>query len=58
MAEAFVGTLRRDCLDGGILDTGESVIRHLRDWIEDYDTVAPHSSPSYRSPVQYRQKVR
>jgi transposase InsO family protein len=58
MAVAFVHTLRRSYLDGAVLDTGESVMRQLQEWIEDYSTVAPHSSLGYRPPVQYRQKER
>lgn len=56
MAEAFVHTMRRDYLDGADLSTAARVLEQLPGWIEDYNTVAPHSSLGYQTPVQYRQK--
>ena len=56
MAEAFVHTMRRDYLDGADLATAARVLEQITGWIEDYNTVAPHSSLGYQTPVQYRQK--
>ncbi len=56
MAEAFVHTMRRDYLDGADLATAARVLEQIPGWIEDYNTVAPHSALGYQTPVQYRQK--
>ncbi len=57
MAEAFVNTLRRDYLDGADLATAARVIDQIRDWIDDYNTFAPHSSLGMRSPAEYRRAL-
>ena len=51
IAERFIGTLRRDCLDH-LLITGE---RHLaavlREYVQHYDTHRPHRSLGQRPPA-------
>lgn len=54
MAEAFVKTLKRDYVAGADLRDAESVLLQLTEWIEDYNTRAPHSALGMRSPVAYR----
>ena len=54
LAEAFVGTFKRDYVDGAELRDAESVLAQLGGWIDDYNTQAPHSALGMRSPVAYR----
>jgi putative transposase len=44
MAEAFVNTVKRNYIHGADLSDGETVIRQLLGWIDDYNRIAPHSS--------------
>jgi putative transposase len=54
LAEAFVGTFKRDYLGDAELRDAESVLAQLAGWIEDYNTQAPHSALGMRSPRDYR----
>ena len=54
MSEAFVNTLKRDYVDGADRPDAAAVLRQLAGWIEDYNTLAPHSALGLRSPRQYR----
>jgi transposase InsO family protein len=54
MAEAFVNTVKRDYIHGADLSDGETVIRQLPGWIDDYNRIAPHSSLGMRSPKEFR----
>ncbi len=54
LAEAFVKTLKRDYVAGADLRDAESVLLQLTEWIEDYNTRAPHSALGMRSPAAYR----
>ena len=57
MAEALVKTLKRDYVEGADLRDAESVLLQLTEWIEDYNTRAPHSALGMRSPAAYRAEV-
>ena len=57
LAEAFVGTFKRDYVDRAELQDAESVLAQLGRWIEDYNTQAPHSALGMRSPAVYRAEV-
>lgn len=54
LAEAFVGTFKRDYLGDAELRDAESVLAQLASWIDDYNTQAPHSALGMRSPRDYR----
>jgi transposase InsO family protein len=54
LAESWVKTLKRDYVAGADLRDAESVLLQLEQWIEDYNTRAPHSALGMRSPVAYR----
>jgi len=54
LAEAFIGTFKRDYVTGAELRDAETVLAQLGDWINDYNTQAPHSALGMRSPVEYR----
>ncbi len=54
LAEAFVGTFKRDYVSGADLRDAETVLAQLGSWIEDYNTRAPHSALRMRSPAEYR----
>ena len=45
LAEAFVGTFKRDYVSGAGLRDAETVLAQLGGWIDDYNTQAPHSAP-------------
>ena len=57
MAEAMVKTLKRDYVAGADLRDAESVLLQLGQWIEDYNTRAPHSALGMRSPAEYRTEL-
>lgn len=57
MAEAMVKTLKRDYMGGADLRDAESVLLQLGEWIEDYNTRAPHSALGMRSPAEYRTEL-
>jgi putative transposase len=57
MSEAFVGTMRRDYLDGAELGCAAAVLEQLPRWLADYNHVAPHSALGYLTPTAYRQAV-
>ena len=54
LAEAFVGTVKRDYVAGAELRDAESVLAQLASWFDDYNTQAPHSALGLRSPRDYR----
>ncbi len=54
LAEAFVGTFKRDYLGDVDLRDAETVLAQLGGWFEDYNTQAPHSALEMRSPRDYR----
>jgi transposase InsO family protein len=53
IAEAFVKTLRRDYARLAILPDAETAMRLLPGWIEDYNTVHPHSGLRFLSPREF-----
>ncbi len=54
LAEAFVGTFKRDYLGDAELRDAEAVLAQLSGWFDDYNTLAPHSALGMRSPQEYR----
>jgi putative transposase len=54
LAEAFVGTFKRDYLGDAELRDAENVRTQLGAWFDDYNTQAPHSALGIRSPRDYR----
>jgi putative transposase len=57
LAEAFVGTFKRDYLAAADLRDAETVLAHLGECFDDYNTQAPHSALGMRSPAEYRAEV-
>lgn len=57
MAEAFVRTFKRDYVRVNPIPDTETAIAAIGDWMEDYNTVHPHSRLGYRSPREYRQAM-
>ena len=57
LAEAFVGTFKRDYVNGAELRDAETVLAQLGGWFDDYNTQAPHSALGMRSPADYRASV-
>lgn len=51
--ERFNKTYREDVLDANIFNTIESVRSITQNWLIDYNTVRPHQSLNYLTPVQY-----
>ncbi len=54
LAEAFVGTFKRDYLGDADLRDAETVLANLGGWVADYNSQAPHSALGMRSPRAYR----
>jgi transposase InsO family protein len=53
MSEAFVKTLKRDYVRVNPLPDADTVLRLIRDWIEDYNDNHPHSGLKWRSPREF-----
>jgi len=51
MAEAFVRTLKRDCVRVNSIPNALAVLDQLPEWFNHYNEVHPHSALSYRSPA-------
>ena len=54
MSEAFVATMKRDYIYTARCDSAQTVMKLFKNWIEDYNNVAPHSGLGMKSPVEYR----
>ena len=50
MAEAFVKTFKRDYVRITALPGADTALALIENWMEDYNTVHPHSRLGYRSP--------
>jgi putative transposase len=53
MAEAFVKTLKRDYVRVSAIPDAATALARVDSWIEDYNTVHPHSQLGYQSPREY-----
>ena len=53
MAEAFVGTLKRDYVRVSLRPDAEAVMRKLSSWFTDENEVHPPKDPGYRSPREF-----
>ena len=53
MAEAFVKTFKRDYVRVAALPDADTALTLIETWMEDYNTVHPHSRLGYRSPREY-----
>ena len=53
MAEAFVKTLKRDYVRISPIPSAAAALSLIDTWMEDYNTVHPHSWLGYRSPQEY-----
>lgn len=53
MAEAFVKTFKRDYVRVGLIPDAATALGLIDSWMEDYNTVHPHSRLGYRSPREY-----
>ena len=53
MAEAFVKTFKRDYVRVNPIPDAAAALTLIDSWMEDYNTVHPHSRLGYRSPREY-----
>lgn len=53
MAEAFVKTFKRDYVRVSSIPDAAAALALVDSWMEDYNTVHPHSRLGYRSPREY-----
>jgi putative transposase len=53
MAEAFVKTFKRDYVQVSPVPDAAAALALVDIWMEDYNTVHPHSRLGYRSPREY-----
>ena len=53
MAEAFVKTFKRDYVRVNPIPDAAAVLALIDNWMEDYNTVHPHSRLGYQSPREY-----
>ena len=53
MAEAFVKTFKRDYVRVSVIPDAATALALIDSWMEDYNTVHPHSRLGYRSPREY-----
>ena len=57
MAEAFVGTMKRDYVYVNDCETAQSTIKQLKAWFDDYNNIAPHSALDMMSPKEYLKSI-
>lgn len=55
MAEAFVGTLKRDYVYVNDCYSAKEVLKMLPKWFLDYNEKAPHSALGMKSPAEYKE---
>ena len=53
MAEAFVKTFKRDYVRVSPIPNAVAALALIDHWMEDYNTMQPHSQLGYRSPREY-----
>jgi putative transposase len=53
MAEAFVKTFKRDYVRLNPIPDAATALARIELWMEDYNTMHPHSRLGYRSPREY-----
>ena len=53
MAEAFVKTFKQDYVRVTPIPDAATALALIDNWMEDYNTVHPHSRLGYRSPREY-----
>ena len=53
VAEAFVKTFKRDYVRVSPIPNAAAALAPIDSWMEDYNTVHPHSRLGYRSPREY-----
>ena len=56
MAEAFVGTIKRDYVYTSDCCDAKTTLKLLKNWFKSYNETAPHSALGMMSPVEYREK--
>ncbi len=57
IAEAFVGTIKRDYVHVSDCVSADWVIDQIPKWIEDYNENAPHAALAMRSPREYQRAL-
>jgi putative transposase len=57
MAEAFVGTFKRDYVYVNDCYSADLVLEHLNEWFYDYNYYVPHSGLAMMSPKQYQNSL-
>lgn len=58
MAEAFVGTIKRDYVYTSDCIDADTVMKMIPEWIKDYNCKAPHSGLGMLSPLEYIEKIK
>jgi putative transposase len=58
MAEAFVGTLKRDYVYTSDCFDADAVLKMLPEWFKDYNEEAPHSGLGMMSPLEYKKQIK
>lgn len=53
MSEAFVKTFKRDYVRVNSLPDGQTALRQIAGWIDDYNEIHPHSALRMRSPREF-----
>ena len=53
MAEAFVRTIKRDCVRVNPTPDAQTVMRSLPKWFDHYNQLHPHRALGYRSPREF-----
>ena len=53
MCESLNGTIKRDYVYESCLDNPETVIAQIQNWVDEYNSFAPHSSLNMKTPKEY-----
>ena len=49
-----MATMKRDYIYTSDCGSAQAVMKLFKNWIEDYNNIAPHSGLGMKSPVEYR----
>lgn len=53
MCEALNGTFKRDYVYESFLDSAQIVLEQIQQWVDEYNTFAPHSSLEMKTPNEF-----
>lgn len=53
MCESLNGTFKRDYVYESCLDTAQTVLNQIKNWVDEYNGYAPHSALNMKTPNEF-----